>query len=558
MKGSADMGFSVKEAMTIYPLNQCVVVAGMQGMNREITATNIMEVPDVSRWMKGGELLFTAGYAFHDKQVDSTKLVEDLCKRKVAALAIKPGKYLDKIPETMILAANRIGFPIIEISEEMAYMDYMIPISERIQNEQLYVLKRIDDVHERLLRVIIEEDGFRKLCDVIGEVTCNPVYMLRREGKLREISCHDTYKEEDIVLLDIILRKTFGRRKLVNMIPNKCNMVFAGENHRRMITLPIFIQDKFFGYLIMEEKNRRLSKFDEAILEYAVSVISVELLKERSLMEKKMKARYKLLDDLVYHNYGEKDMLRRQAEYVGYDLKSRYFIFHLKLEKENHRNAKIELNEYEDAEGLEEKICHDVYHVFESEANDILLTYKDNLIVGMLSITEESSVFYVQTFLDIVYDLEKKYRFLTLSVCIGRAFLGIENVQKSMKDCEVVENVIAKATMKKKAVTFEELGITRFLCELKDYEPLQDFYQEVFGILLEYDKENKAELLTTLREYFECDRNLKKTSEKMFLHKNTVAYRMQKIRQLTGYTLENSEDILNMMICLKYAEIIGN
>lgn len=550
------MGISVKEALDIYPLNRCTVIAGMQGIQRMITATNIMEVPDVQRWMKGGELLFTAGYAFHDSGVNCSNLIEELNKRKVAALAVKPGKYLQKIPESMILKANELAFPILELPEDIAYMDYMIPISEKIQNEQLYVLKRIDNVHERLLRAIIEEDGFRKICDVISEVTCNPVYLLRREGKLREISCRDTYTEEDLVLLDIILRKTFGYRKLENMTRNKCNMVFAGEGERHMVSIPIFIQEKFFGYLIMEEKNRKLSGFDEAILEYAVSVISVELLKERSLMDKKMKARHKLLDDLVYHSYEETDMLNRQAEYVGYDLSSTFFVFHFKLQKDQIKMARNNYVDYDEAEEMEEKLCHDIYHHFEHEENDVLLTYKVDLVVGMISIKEETSVFYVEQFKDLAMELEKKYPYLSIVVCMGRAFSGIENAKKSMNDCDIVENVIRKTLINKKVITFEELGIVRFLCELKDYEPLKDFYQEIFGELLEYDRENKTELVETLRAYFACDRNIKKTAEKLFMHKNTVAYRMQKIKQLTGYTLEDSEDILNLMICLKYAEIV--
>ena len=64
------------------------------------------------------------------------------------------------------------------------------------------------------------------------------------------------------------------------------------------------------------------------------------------------------------------------------------------------------------------------------------------------------------------------------------------------------------------------------------------------------------ELLKTLECYFENGNNLRKTAEDLFLHKNSVKYRISRIEQLLGDRISNPEVELNLRICLKYRQIL--
>ena len=58
------MGIWLRDAMKIEPFSRAQLIAGIKGIDRMVVAANIQEVPDVDKWLYGGEILFTAGYAF--------------------------------------------------------------------------------------------------------------------------------------------------------------------------------------------------------------------------------------------------------------------------------------------------------------------------------------------------------------------------------------------------------------------------------------------------------------------------------------------------------------
>ena len=64
--------------------------------------------------------------------------------------------------------------------------------------------------------------------------------------------------------------------------------------------------------------------------------------------------------------------------------------------------------------------------------------------------------------------------------------------------------------------------------------------------------------IKTLSMYFECGGNLKKVSEKMYIHYNTILYRINKIQQITNMDLSNSNDRLNLEVSLKIMNIIDD
>lgn len=77
-------------------------------------------------------------------------------------------------------------------------------------------------------------------------------------------------------------------------------------------------------------------------------------------------------------------------------------------------------------------------------------------------------------------------------------------------------------------------------------EKADKLVQETLGSLLEYSLKNREKLLLTLEAYFFCFGNLKKMSETLRTHYNTIIYRIKRIEELTGLSLDNEEDRLTL------------
>ena len=84
-------------------------------------------------------------------------------------------------------------------------------------------------------------------------------------------------------------------------------------------------------------------------------------------------------------------------------------------------------------------------------------------------------------------------------------------------------------------VYYKHIGISRVLLDLYDTPALEDFYRDMTKPILDSDSENKSQLFKTMITFAKLDMDYKKTASAMFVHENTVRYRINKIKELIPY-----------------------
>lgn len=89
---------------------------------------------------------------------------------------------------------------------------------------------------------------------------------------------------------------------------------------------------------------------------------------------------------------------------------------------------------------------------------------------------------------------------------------------------------------------FDDLGMERILYSVEDISLLQEMGEEKLEPILAYDKKHSSDLLQTLFCYLKNNGSVKAVAEEMFIHKNTIVYRMGKIKELLRCDLENGEE----------------
>lgn len=75
-------------------------------------------------------------------------------------------------------------------------------------------------------------------------------------------------------------------------------------------------------------------------------------------------------------------------------------------------------------------------------------------------------------------------------------------------------------------------------------------FRELVAPLEEYDREHNSDLIRTLTVFFDANANASEAAEKLYLHRNSMAYRLDRIRQLTGLDLKNPETRLALQLGL--------
>jgi len=98
---------------------------------------------------------------------------------------------------------------------------------------------------------------------------------------------------------------------------------------------------------------------------------------------------------------------------------------------------------------------------------------------------------------------------------------------------------------------YDDLGLYRVLSDLRDRDELHRFYRETLGSLLQYDEEHGAELVHTLQVFFEQNANASQAARALYVHRNTLNYRLQRIVEISGCDLDDADTRLTLQLALK-------
>jgi PucR family transcriptional regulator, purine catabolism regulatory protein len=107
----------------------------------------------------------------------------------------------------------------------------------------------------------------------------------------------------------------------------------------------------------------------------------------------------------------------------------------------------------------------------------------------------------------------------------------------------------------RKALYFPDLSVYRLLMQIKPNPELAAFLEEILGPLIAHD--GGVELIHTLETYFDHNANLSQTAEALFIHRNTLIYRMERIAEISGVDLNHPETRLAVQIALRIYRMMG-
>ncbi len=130
---------------------------------------------------------------------------------------------------------------------------------------------------------------------------------------------------------------------------------------------------------------------------------------------------------------------------------------------------------------------------------------------------------------------------------IGSTVVGVKDLARSFKDAQVSLEVGKVFDTEKSIITYENLGIARLIYQLPT-TLCEMFLNEIFkrGSILSLDQET----LFTIQKFFENNLNVSETSRKLFVHRNTLVYRLEKIKKLTGLDLREFDDAIVFKVAL--------
>lgn len=185
--------------------------------------------------------------------------------------------------------------------------------------------------------------------------------------------------------------------------------------------------------------------------------------------------------------------------------------------------------------------------MFSTQAGDYITAVDESSVILIKSLDEDASPEALQEVADTIVAMMNAEAMLNVKVAYGTVVQELKDVSKSYKEAKMALDVGKIFYAEKSVVAYSALGIGRLIYQLP-VNLCKIFIEEIFGDNVPYDLDD--ETLTTLNKFFENNLNVSETSRQLFVHRNTLVYRIEKIQKSTGLDLRSFDDALTFKIAL--------
>lgn len=185
--------------------------------------------------------------------------------------------------------------------------------------------------------------------------------------------------------------------------------------------------------------------------------------------------------------------------------------------------------------------------MFSNQNGDYVTAVDESNIIVIKALEAEDGYEEMMQIANTIVDMMNTEAMLNVRVAIGNAVSELKDVSKSYKEAKMSLDVGKIFYAEKNVVAFTTLGIGRLIYQLP--VPLcKIFIQEIFGDEMPEDVDD--EMLTTINKFFENNLNVSETSRQLYVHRNTLVYRIEKLQKCTGLDVRTFDDALTFKIAL--------
>ena len=188
-----------------------------------------------------------------------------------------------------------------------------------------------------------------------------------------------------------------------------------------------------------------------------------------------------------------------------------------------------------------------VQNIFPDKNKDYVISTGEQDIVLVKEVKPNTDIRDIEKMAKSIADTLNSEFYTKVSIVIGTVVDNLKDLARSYKEAQVALEVGKVFDTEKNIISYENLGIGRLIYQLPT-TLCEMFLQEVFknGSLDALDRET----LMTIQCFFENNLNVSETSRKLVVHRNTLVYRLEKIRKLTGLDLREFDHAITFKVAL--------
>jgi PucR family transcriptional regulator, purine catabolism regulatory protein len=526
--------FTVRELLEMECLEGSELLAGAGGLDRVITGLNIVEVPDVWRWLRGGELLFSSGFPWRENPARLADVLTTLDRVAVSAVAFKLGQYLRALPGDVLATADELGLPLLRLPAGLPYRDVIEPVYERLTDVREAVFERSLEVKQKFTRFGLDDQSIEKIAAATAREVSRPVKVFDWLDGLLYVASPEGIATVEPLAEDV-----------ARAVREQLDAEHLGRNPRidttaegPVLAAGLVVKHETHGAMVVEGFAEPPDAELESKLGYAIELISFLLLKRLAVLQGRREAADLFFRSLLSDSLSNEEAAER-ALTLGIRITQPCAVLIAGVGRGT----------------PPEHVVERLHRTLEQGSGSIQRAVPGHLPEGQVIALVQAADDDVDSVPpDIAEQLVKvgaEPGGEQIIVASGSARTGLHGVRRSKS-----EALIAFTSAQRMGLTglvrFADLRVERLLSQIPDVETMRDYVTAVVGPI-----ENDPQLLRTLEVYLEHGRNKVATAAAIPLHRSSLVYRLRKVSEALDVDIDDPERGLELWLALKLRVLLA-
>lgn len=532
------------EVLALPRFSDLQLLSSHSNLTQPLESVEITETPDVADFIPKNVMILTTAMIYKDDQEKLKPFIDSLKQAECTALGIKVGRFLDEISPEIVAYASAVDLPLIKIPSTQPLGGLLHEIVGYLRDSKTEQMSAAFDIQKRFSTLLMQDVDATRFITEFAKILNAPIILL---SPWQQVIAHSNYFYGNQKSAEFFIEQ-LSKDHFQQLAQEK--KIFRLQDERQeniqVAGFPIRVNDYFPYYLLVLSPEQIPYPISEFAIDQAILVLTFMLFKNQKIAESFEHLKTDFLDRLLdthqealskHQNWLELWKNYRLINSDYYQLAIVYGV--TKPENETHIR-------YQQAEG--QLIFQWLKEQLPEILPDVALFKLKNQNKSILIFQSKKN-----DHLMILQNLAERLQQalpITIRFALGNAYENLEDLPNSYIEASSTLEASLHAQKPATVQLFHPKGLAG-LFEKIGTEDVEYFCQQQLKELAYPTEPTLQELRKTLKVFLDFNCEITKTANALYLHRNTIKYRMNQCEKLLGTSIQEPETSLLLRVALE-------
>ncbi|AEA94963.1 PucR family transcriptional regulator [Enterococcus faecalis OG1RF] len=535
------------EVLALPRFSDLQLLSSHSNLTQPLESVEITETPDVADFIPKNVMILTTAMIYKGDQEKLKPFIDSLKQAECTALGIKVGRFLDEISPEIVAYASAVDLPLIKIPSTQPLGGLLHEIVGYLRDSKTEQMSVAFDIQKRFSTLLMQDVDATRFIAEFAKILNAPIILL---SPWQQVIAHSNYFYGNQKSAEFFIEQ-LSKDHFQQLAQEK--KIFRLQDERQeniqVAGFPIRVNDYFPYYLLVLSPEQIPYPISEFAIDQAILVLTFMLFKNQKIAESFEHLKTDFLDRLLdthqealskHQNWLELWKNYRLINSDYYQLAIVYGV--TKPENETHIR-------YQQAEG--QLIFQWLKEQLPEILPDVALFKLKNQNKSILIFQSKKN-----DHLMILQNLAERLQQalpITIRFALGNAYENLEDLPNSYIEASSTLEASLHAQKPATVQLFHPKGLAG-LFEKIGTEDVEYFCQQQLKELAYPTEPTLQELRKTLKVFLDFNCEITKTANALYLHRNTIKYRMNQCEKLLGTSIQEPETSLLLRVALELSE----